>query len=105
VAEFNTFDTAFKEALWTRKTLKALNLPINGPCTGENEVMRILTDSDNSMKILRRGSYMPVTRWLDSRYLFVRDILTADDAEFRFISGSTNIADLLTKSLEKDHWR
>ena len=101
IAEFLAYDTAVKEVLYIRKVLKALNLPIN-PGTANSNKLIISTDSQNSMKILQHGNYTPAIRWLDNRYLFIRDLLQAGEVYLRFVPSGENVADALTKPLNRE---
>jgi hypothetical protein len=94
VAELIAFDRTVKEALFIRKLALALNLPIpDGP-------IEISTDSLNAINVFKKVGFDSTTKWLDNRFLFVKDFIEKGDIQFRHIDGTSNPADGLTKPLD-----
>lgn len=90
-------DPAAKEALWFRKLLIALDLETS--CA--TELLQLFTDLANAISKSKKASYMPATRWLDTRWFFINDLIEKDLVKLQHIAGTGNPADGLTKALGK----
>jgi hypothetical protein len=63
--------------------------------------IRIYTDSDNAVAILKKDSYNKGTKWLDIKYQFVKYTLKTKQIEIHLIDSKDNPVDTLTKALLK----
>jgi hypothetical protein len=97
ITEIITFDTAVKEVLYIRKLAISLGL------REDDKPLLILSNSDNAIKMVKKPNLpaTPSARWLDNKWFFVHELVQAKKVEFKHINGSKNIADGLTKPLNR----
>jgi hypothetical protein len=90
-------DAAVKEALYIQKLAVALGLQ------EDDKPLLILSDSDNAIKMVKKPNLpaTPSARWLDNKWFFVHELVQAKKVKFKHINGSKNIADGLTKPLNR----
>jgi hypothetical protein len=95
-AEVIAFPSTVKEGLYVRKLAVALKL------RDDDEPLRINTDSDNGVKLIRKPGFTghPTTRWLENKYFFAHNMLQEGKITFNHVDGKTNPADGLTKPLD-----
>lgn len=67
-----------------------------------NDPVPIFTDSDNAVAKLTDFRYNPTTRWIATRYHFVRDAVQKRQVEMHLIATTSNAADVLTKALNPE---
>jgi hypothetical protein len=97
IAEYCAIDPAVKEALYIKKLIKALDMEESDEIP---KPIPIYTDSNNAITVMNKKASTPVTKWIDNRYFFVRDILKNGQIEVIHINGTDKPADGLTKALE-----
>ena len=56
-------------------------------------------DSTNMLHIVINNSYIFIIKWLDLHYHFIKDYIKKKDVILHYISGSMNMANMLTKPL------
>jgi hypothetical protein len=89
--------SATKEALWLKRMLKDFGLPVS--------VMKISTDNQASLSLLKHGAVSPATKHIDVVYHAVKDSVIAGHAEFKHISTHEMVADFLTKALPRPKFK
>jgi hypothetical protein len=96
VAEYYAMDCAVREALFLAKL--ASQFGMHKP----SDPVIIYTDSDNALKLLSQKGYSPTTRWMATRYHFVKQAIQDGLIQFILIPSKLNCADGLTKALQGD---
>lgn len=80
-----------KEVLWIRKLLKVLDInPLS---------VIIRADNQSAIKIAEEEKVSDRTKFIATRYFFMKDHIKAKDFEIQYVPTEHNISDLLTKPL------
>lgn len=91
-AEYMALSAAVQEAMWWHGLMKQLGL---------NQVIEIYCDNQSTICIAKNGGYTPRTKHIDIRHHFIRDALDLNTVRLNYVSTDQQIADGLTKSLER----
>ena len=90
-AEYTALAAAVKEALWLKKILLDLRLPVDS--------IPLHEDNQACIKIAENPVFHNRTKHIEVRAHFVRDHLLKGDVTLPYISTEHQLADILTKPL------
>jgi hypothetical protein len=62
----------------------------------------LFTNSDNAFSIIIKDNYSKATKWIDTRYYFVRYIVRQGIVSLQLIPSIDNVVDTLTKPLGRE---
>ena len=93
LAELLAISPAAKQAIAIQKIAVALGI-------GKEELIHIYTDSELAIKNIAKHGYSQVTKWIDNRFLGIKDLHRKEIIKLVHIDGKKNPADGLTKPLK-----
>jgi len=96
-AEYMAASAAAKEALWLRKLMCALEIPL--------KAVNIRTDSHSGLALLSDPILHARSRHIDIHYHFVLDRVARGELMFIYIPTADMVADTFTKALPLDAFR
>ncbi|XP_065091045.1 uncharacterized protein LOC135712004 [Ochlerotatus camptorhynchus] len=91
-AEYMALSAAVQEAMWWRGLMKQLGL---------DQTIELCCDNQSTICIAKNGGYTPRTKHIDIRHHFIRDALDQNIVRLKYVSTDQQIADGLTKTLER----
>jgi len=93
-AEYMAASQAVKEALWLRKLMVDLEVPV---CGGVN----ILADNQSAIKLLKNPVVSLRSKHIDIMHHFARERVVRKEVAFTYVQTTEMVADVLTKALPK----
>jgi hypothetical protein len=81
-----------QQAMWMRSWLDEVYLPQDGP-------MNIYGDNLGSLSLTEMTKHHRLSKHLDIRWHFIRDLVSEKTVEVRKVKGKENVADIFTKPL------
>ena len=90
-AEYMAASAAVKEALWLRKLLADLGVPV--------ATVPISCDSNGALALLHNPVISERSKHIDVHHHFVRERVALGQVGFKYVSTAANAADMLTKPL------
>lgn len=94
-AEYIALASAIQESIWLRQLCDEIGLTVRGKPT------RLYCDNQSAIKLALNGGYRPRSRHIDIRYHFLREHIERGNVTIFFIPTDENIADALTKAVDK----
>jgi hypothetical protein len=92
-AEFMAMNLACREALWLRKFLPELGVPLGGGA------MEILNDNVGALELSKNPILSNRSKHIDVIHMFARERVERKEVSFSFVSSEENLADMFTKSV------
>ena len=91
-AEYMALSDATKEAIYLRNLLFEL--------TGKLNCVDIYNDNQSAQKLARNPIFHDRSKHIDIRYHFLRDALSENKINLKYLSTDEMVADIMTKSLQ-----
>ena len=60
---------------------------------------KVYADNQSCIKLVENEKFSNRTKYIDTRYHFIREMRTRGDVDLEYVPSEENIADLLTKTL------
>ena len=98
-AEYISLSCGVQQALWIRNWLDKVELGLGA------KPLDIFCDNLGAISVSETNRAHNLTKHLDLKYLFTRDIVAEGKVAIHPVKSSQNIADIMTKSLAKDKHR
>ena len=95
-AEFVACLAAVQEAVWLRRFF--MNLGIQS----SNNVVTVYCDNQAAIAFTKDPKFHSRTKHIDTRYNYIRDIITKREISVQYISTHHMVADPLTKPIPRD---
>ena len=95
VAEFSALSAFGCEAVWLKRILKDLGVPIKDPTP-------LYCDNMSSIYLARNPVFHVRTKHIEVHYHFIRKCVLAGDVDLQHISTNLQTADIFTKTLGAD---
>ena len=95
-AEYQAAGAGAREALWLRKLLPELGVPISGP-------LKIFGDNEAALNLTRNQMTTPRSKHIDIVHHFARERVERGEIVFEYVESANNVADILTKPLPRDN--
>jgi hypothetical protein len=92
-AEFVAIGVAAMEVTWIVKFFKELNMPLSSPVC-------VWSDSQAAVARIRNPVHGESTKHIDVKWNVSKETIDRGEMELKFVSGSENVADILTKALD-----
>lgn len=96
-AEFVACSAAVLEAVWLKRFFENLNLDAD-----TEKPVTIYCDSQAAIVYTKDAKYHSKSKHIETKYNFVRDIVTKNGVIIKYISTHEMVADPLTKSVTRD---
>lgn len=93
-AEYLALTEAIKEAMWMAQLFKQLNIPLTLP-------IPVYEDNNSCILLAEHPVFHQRTKHIDIRYHFIREHIIQDEIKLCQIDTNYQIADMLTKALNK----
>ncbi|KAG7912925.1 hypothetical protein KL927_005439 [Ogataea polymorpha] len=93
-AEYMALGDALRELLWLKQLLDQLEIKSSEPPT-------LYCDNTGALSLMKHPAFHPRTKHIDIRHHFIRQHLTSNDFISKHVSSGMNLADPLTKALDK----
>ena len=94
-AEYRGAAVAACEAVWLKRILKDLGVPITAP-------IRIHCDNMSSIHLARNPVFHARTKHIEVHYHFIRERVQAGEIDLQHVSTNLQVADIFTKALGID---
>ena len=94
-AEYKGAAVAGYEAVWLKRILKDLGVPIAEP-------IRILCDNMSSIYLARNPVFHARSKHIEVHYHFIRERVQAGEIDLQHVSTNLQVADIFTKALGID---
>jgi hypothetical protein len=92
-AEYMALSNAVQEALWWYGVKSQL---------GYDQPLEIKCDNQSALKLAKNKGFNPRTKHIDIRHHFIQDTLEKDQVKLSYIPTTSQIADALTKPLDRN---
>ena len=96
-AEFIACSAAVQEAVWLKRFLEDLILEVDA-----EKPVTIYCDSQAAIAYTKNAKYHSKSKHIETKYNFVRDIVTKRNVIIKYISTHQMVADSLTKAVTRD---
>ena len=93
-SEYISAASAAKEALWLRKLMPDLGVPVQS--------VPIQCDNLAALHIIEHGDVSDRTKHIDVAHHFIRDRVARGELQYVYVATNENVADILTKPLPRD---
>jgi hypothetical protein len=94
-AEYQAAGVGARDALWLRKLLPELGVPLSGP-------IQIRGDNEGALCLLKNHMSTQRSKHIDVVHHFARERVEMGQIVYEYIPSKANIADILTKPLVKE---
>ena len=101
-AETIALSHAAKEALWLRRLCHDLHVFDDQKSPITPSISMINSDSESALKAIKNPVFHARTKHFDMRQHFIRDVVAKGELSVRYIPGDENLADIFTKSLDRN---
>lgn len=91
-AEYIALSEASKEVIWTTRIARHFGIELQAPIS-------MYTDSQSAMAMITNQKFSHRTKHIDTKYHFVKDIISKKIIELKYHPTATNVADMMTKPL------
>jgi hypothetical protein len=91
-SEYIALTDTCKEMIWLRRVAKDFGVEVDGP-------IKIYTDSQSAMAMCTNQKFSHRTKHIDTRYYFIKDLVSKGIVKLEYHPTETNIADMMTKPL------
>lgn len=91
-AEYVALSEASKEVIWTTRIAKHFGVELQAPVS-------MYTDSQSAMAMIINQKFSHRTKHIDTKYHFIKDIISKGIIELKYHPTATNVADMMTKPL------
>jgi hypothetical protein len=91
-AEFVAIGVASLEVKWLHKFFIELDLPLSSP-------IPVYSDSQAAVARIRNPVFSESTKHIDVKWNVSKETIETGEMTLKFVKGSENVADILTKSL------
>ena len=85
---------AAMEAIWLKGQMDFLGIPVGSPIT-------LYEDNQSTIAMARNPVFHQRTKHIDTRYLFIRDLINNNAIQIQYCPTESMIADILTKALPR----
>jgi ribonuclease HI len=92
-AEYVALSETIKETIWLTRLVQFF-----GFSTEEN--VTVMTDSQSCMKYISNDKFSNRTKHVDTKYHFVKDLVSKKQVKLNYVPTDQNIADMFTKPLQ-----
>ena len=93
-AEYMALADAAKEVIWLKGHMDFFGIPIQSAIT-------IYEDNQSTIAMARNPVIHQKTKHIDTRFHFIRDLITSNVVQVQYCPSEKMIADILTKALPK----
>jgi hypothetical protein len=93
-AEYMALAESAKEVIWLKGHMEFFGIPILSPIT-------IFEDNQSAIAMAKNPVFHQRTKHIDTRYHFIRDLISNNLIQIKYCPTEEMIADILTKALPK----
>lgn len=91
-AEYVALSETCKEIIWLKRLVKFFDVDLR-----KNIV--VFTDSQSCLKMIKNDKFSNRTKHIDTRYHFVKDLVSRNEVQLIYVETENNVADMFTKPL------
>ena len=91
-AEYIALSETCKEIIWLKRLVNIFDKALANDCT-------IFSDSQSCMKMTKNDKFSNRTKHIDTKFHFVKDLVSKNAVKIEYVATENNIADMFTKPL------
>jgi hypothetical protein len=92
-AELNAATSTAKEAMWLRKLLPELGVPMDGP-------VECLGDNGTALQLIKHPVLSTKSKHIRQNAFYAREVSERNEVRFTYVNTAENLADIFTKACE-----
>jgi hypothetical protein len=92
-AELNAATTTAKEAMWLRKLLPELGVPMSEP-------VECLGDNLGALQLIKHPVLSTKSKHIRQSAFYAREVTESNEIRFTYVNTAENLADIFTKACE-----